>query len=106
MDWNGFGAEQGLIGPGETLDESDLETDWNGLELGFGTEQGLIGPGEFEDEPGAKLGDEVGATGRERASATTLSLPGTCTMELVNSARYARCLCWRADQGGLVLNKA
>ena len=58
---------------------------------------------EIEDEPGVKLGDETGETGRERASATTFSLPGMCTMELVN---YARCLCWRADQGGLVLNKA
>ena len=45
-------------------------------------------------------------TGREMASATTFSLPGIWTMELVNSARYARCLCWRADQRGLLLNKA
>ena len=87
MDWNGlelgFGTEQGLIGPGPGPGEFE----------GFGTEQGLIGPGEFENEPGVKLGDEAGATGRERASATTFSLPGMCTMELVNSARYARCLC-------------
>ena len=109
-DWDGlelgFGSEQGLIGPGEIEDEPGLEKDWDGLELGFGSEQGLIGPGEIEDEPGVKLGDETGETGQERASATTFSLPGMCTMELVNSARYARCLCWRADQGGLVLNKA
>ena len=69
----GFGSEQGLIGPGEIGDEPGLEMDWNGLELGFGMEQGLIGPGEFEDEPGVKLGEEAGATGQERASATMFS---------------------------------
>ena len=95
-----------VFSSGEIGDEPGLEMDWNGLGLGFWTEQGLIGPGEFGDELGVKLGEEAGATGRERASATTFSLPGMCTMEFVNSARYARCLCWRADQGGLVLNKA
>ena len=75
----GFGAEQGLTGPGET-------------------EQGLIEPGETEQgltEPGeGELGLGAGTEmGRDRASATKFSLPGTWIMELVNSARYASWRC-------------
>ena len=61
---------------GRAWDWIDLEERWNGLGSGFGAEQGLIGPGETEDEPGVKLGEETGETGRERVSATTFSLPG------------------------------
>ena len=63
-------------GTGRAWDWIDLEERWNGLGSGFGAEQGLIGPGETEDEPGVKLGEETGETGRERVSATTFSLPG------------------------------
>ena len=66
-------------GTGRAWDWTGMEERWNGLVSGFG---------------------------QERASATTFSLPGIWTTELVNSARYARCLCWQADLWGLVLNKA
>ena len=44
--------------------------------------------------------------GQERASATTFSIPGTRTIELVNSAKKARWHCCWVDQGGETLNKA
>ena len=61
---------------GRAWDWTGMEERWNGLVSGFGAEQGLIGPGEAEGEPGLKLGAETGETGQERASATTISLPG------------------------------
>ncbi len=46
------------------------------------------------------------ASGRLRASATTFSCLGMCLTSEVNSAMKDNCCCWRADQGGVVLNRA
>ena len=56
-------------------------------------------------ETGSKTGSGTGE-GLERASATTFSIPGTRTIELVNSAKKARWHCCWVDQGGETLNKA
>jgi hypothetical protein len=46
------------------------------------------------------------AVGRRlKTSATTFSCPGVCLMSDLNSAMKDNCLCWRADQGGVVRNK-
>ena len=62
-----FELEQGLVGLGETED---------GFDSGFGAEQGLVGLGETENGIDSGFGGELGKTGRDRASATTFSLPG------------------------------
>ena len=59
--------EQGLVGLGETED---------GFDSGFGAEQGIVGLGETENGFDSGFGAELGETGRDRASATTFSLPG------------------------------
>ncbi len=43
--------------------------------------------------------------GRLKASATTFSWPDVCLMSDVNSAMKDSCLCWQADQGGVVRNR-
>ncbi len=41
------------------------------------------------------------AGGLDRASATTLAVPGVCLRSVVNSYTKARWRCWRADCGGV-----
>ncbi len=50
--------------------------------------------------------DNNTAGGLDRASATTLAEPGVCLRSVVNSEMYARCLCWRADCGGVTRTMA
>jgi hypothetical protein len=42
---------------------------------------------------------------RLKASATTFSWPDVCLMSDVNSVMKDSCLCWQADQGGVVRNR-
>ena len=42
----------------------------------------------------------VPSDGLDSASATTFSVPGVWRISVVNSEMYAKCRCWRADQGG------
>ena len=44
--------------------------------------------------------------GRDRASANEFSTPGRWMMLLVSLLMKESCLCWLADHGGVVLNKA
>ena len=57
--------------------------------------------GDDDDED-----DGDGEEGRERASATGFADPGRWRTSDVNSAKYAKCRCWRAERGEEVRRRA
>ena len=68
---------------------------------------GSVGDGDDDDDgddDGEDDGD--GGEGRERASATGFADPGRWRMSEVNSAKYAKCRCWRAERGEEVRRRA
>jgi hypothetical protein len=62
-----------------------------------------VGAGEI----GCAVGGCCAAAGggRLKASATTFSWPDVCLISDVNSVMKDICLCWRANQGGVVRNR-
>ena len=69
-------------------------------------EVSLIRLGENEDWFNSGLGLELGETGQDKASATTLHSPERRRISQLNQEMKERRRCCMADQGGEVLNKA
>ena len=80
----------GSVGDGDDDDDGDDEGEDDGDD---------DGNDDGED-------DADGGEGRERASATGFADPGRWRMSEVNSAKYAKCRCWRAERGEEVRRRA
>ena len=88
------------VGDGRSAEVSRSEENWTAAAAAKGVWRTSVGQGEAGAAAAAgargagttgKVRGAAGSTGRERASATTLSAPAKCRISVVNSEMYDKC---------------